>query len=364
MRKMILTGVACAVALGLFGGTLSAAPFEPLFQLQGLDGKVMVQAPGSGNMVKAEENRAYPYGTRVQTDKRGSVVILLSEGNTVTLAASTTVKLDENATDKTRKILVVDSGSVDIKLDTEFHQSNGFDVITPVAVCKAIGCEFNVATRSEPEIDVTSFAMTEGTVAASGPDFKVPAMDADDELTVTTAKDGSFSRLEIEKGEVDIEIRNTDGTPKVKTMSEGGLLKMWRRTSEAGGKRIVTILVTTPDGTLEEAITYTEDIVAVAAATTGAAAAALKATDAPEAKPESKAKPQDEEEPVTAEAAPPKGDMPPADETAMQRLPAVGSPATLGVEITPIRAAAAAGLIAVIPPRRGGRPDPTKTGLR
>ncbi len=247
-----------ALATGLMAASVFAAPFEELFQITNIKGKCMVKTANSKHYVKAEPNKAYPYGTMVKTDKKGSAVIVFSKDNTCKLNAKTVIKIAEEKANKKNKIIEVDKGNIDVNLEKSFHKSNGLRVVTATGSCNAIGCIFSVNANSKKDVNSASFKCSDGLIGVKGDDFNIPKMKDGNEISVTTKKDNSFTILEIVKGDIPVELKNSNGKREAKKAKEGTIIKIWRRSSESGKEKIVTLLVTNPDGALQDAVTYTE----------------------------------------------------------------------------------------------------------
>ena len=241
-------------------GTILAAPFEELFQLKGISGKCYVKKATDSKFVKAEQNKAYLYGTAVKTDKKGTATIFFSKNNTCILKANTSVIVSEEKANKKNKIITINTGNISVDLDEEFHKTNGLKIITATGICKAIGCRFKVEQSSKTDMDSSNYDCAKGKIGVSGADFDVPELDDHDELGVTEAKDNSFTRLEVIKGDMNIVVKNAKAEPETKKATKGSVIKIWREASGSGKTKTVTMLITNPEGALEEAITYTEAV--------------------------------------------------------------------------------------------------------
>ena len=283
---------------GMITGIAWAAPFEELFQLKNISGKCYVKTATDAKFVKAEQNKAYPYGTAVKTAKKGSATIFLSKDNTCVLKANTSIVISEEK-NKNNKIIEVNSGNIDVDLDKEFHKSNGLKIVTATGTCKAIGCKFSVGVSSKKKKNSSTFDCEEGKIVISGDDYETEELNDGDKLAVTTTKDNSFTKIEIVKGDINVIIKDDHGKKGVKKTKEGSVIKIWRRSSESGKEKIVTVLITNPDGALQEAITYTVPIAKSEVLPKKAAVAipAVAAAKKPEPKEEPKPDKKNEGEP-------------------------------------------------------------------
>lgn len=257
MRRTILMGLCVGL---LLSGAVSGAPFDALFKVTDCRGEVLVRTPDGGAFVAAEAGRAYPYGTTVRTDGKGSCVVVLSAGNQVKISADTVCMLAESQVKSTVKMISVDAGKIDVMLEENFGEANEFHILTVVATGDSGGGGCSVDVQSESDMDVATFSVSSGTIKVTGPNFAIPSMNTGDTVTISTAKDKTYSLLETVAGDVDVEVKDADGNAKLVQTKAGSIIKIWCRTAESGKMLIVTILITTPDGSLEEAITYTEEI--------------------------------------------------------------------------------------------------------
>lgn len=283
---------------GMIAGNLIAAPFAELFQIRNISGKCYVKVASASKFVKAEPNKAYPYGTSVKTDKKGSATIFFSKDNTCVLKANTLVVLTEEE-NKKNKVITIDKGNIDVNLDKEFHKSNGLKVVTASGTCKAIGCIFSVAQSGEKDKTAVTFDCKEGKIGVEGDEFEAPELGDKDVLAVTTSKDNTFTRTEIVKGDIKMLLKNAQGKQEMQEVPEGSVIKIWRRASESGKDKIVTRLTTDPQGALKGAITYTvplppKQVLPKATAVAVPAVAVAKTTDGKKEKEPKKDQPKDD----------------------------------------------------------------------
>jgi len=259
MKKMwmVIVGVLLVSGFVLDAG---AAPFQPLFQVTAFEPKCEVQPPGA-KMQNAERNRAYPYGTRVRTDRRGSCTILLSDPNTLQLAANTTVVLGEDPADATRKIADVESGNLQCELEAGYQDANRLHVRTPVATTEMLtGGMLTVDVMVDVDVDVAHVTCNTAGAVVAGPNFALRALEEGDVATIETAKDDTYTRIETAEGAFEVEVKDAEGNPKVVPTQKGSVVKIWRRPSETGKMLIVTILISGPNGDIIEGSTYMEEM--------------------------------------------------------------------------------------------------------
>ena len=93
--------------------------------------------------------QAYKFGTILQTGRRTTVDLQFSEGNTFRLMPRTKLQIVQDVKDPKLKILKLDQGTVELKLDD--FKGNKLKVETPTAVCGALGTRFIVTFEGEAD---------------------------------------------------------------------------------------------------------------------------------------------------------------------------------------------------------------------
>ena len=257
---MRVRGLGFVVLFALTGAVATnvLADFEPLFQVIRVTGECAVQRPGENNFVPAEESKAYPYGTKVQTGMRSSLVIVFSEGNVCRVLANAMLTMDEGIKNKKLKIIRLQDGEVEVELLEDFHKDgNALNVETATAICGAIGCKFRVASKVEEDLRIVIVRVIEGLIRLHGENFDATTLGQDDWISLLSPPDRSFLRLKTMKGDFDIKIKGEDLQDKVVPTVEGTVLKIWQRQVPGTGQRVVTSVLTGPDGQLIETVTVT-----------------------------------------------------------------------------------------------------------
>ena len=139
------------VILSLLVATISTtafAGFEPLFRVIKVTGECSLKRPKEREFSPAPESKAYPYGTKVRTGMQSSLVVIFSEGNICRVLANTHLTMSEGAGNKKLKVVRLNEGEVEVELKEDFHSDgNALNVETSTAICGAIGCKFNVASK-------------------------------------------------------------------------------------------------------------------------------------------------------------------------------------------------------------------------
>ncbi len=248
----VLCALVCAI------GTNAFAEFEPLFQVVKVTGECSVRRPDDGDFMPAEESKAYPYGTRIRTGMRSSLVIVFSEGNMCRVLANATLTMTEGVTNKKLKIIRLQDGEVEVELLEDFHKDgNALNVETATAICGAIGCKFRVASKLEEDLRIVIVRVIDGMIRINGENFDAPELTRDDWMSLLSPPDRSFLRLKNMKGSFEIKIKDEDQADKIIPTVEGTVLKIWQRQVPGTGQHVVTSVLTGPDGQLLETITVT-----------------------------------------------------------------------------------------------------------
>jgi len=256
IRKTVLSVVVLACVACFVSSIAIAAPFEPLFKINKITGKCLVVPPETKMPVAAEEGKAYPYGTKVQTGRKSSLVIEFSKGNECRVLANADLTVTEDVKDKKLKTLMLNEGKVEVTLEKAFKEHNGLNVETPSAICGAIGCRFDVQASRQRTVSVVVIICHDGEVTAYGADFKIPVMSGGSGTSVSRSYNGNLTRLKNIQGQFKVAIKDAEGNPKDVNTTVGTVLKIWNKPNIEEKKVVVTIMVTSPTGELLESITY------------------------------------------------------------------------------------------------------------
>jgi hypothetical protein len=254
MKHRVLGVVVLVAAIA----SSALAGFEPLFRIVKVTGDCSLQRPEEAEFLPAEESKAYPFGTKVRTGMRSSLVIVFSEGNVCRVLANAYLTMDEGMKNKKLKIIRLHDGEVEVELEEEFHKDgNALNVETATAICGAVGCKFRVASKVEEELRIVIVRVIEGIINMLGEDFSIVELDKDDWISLLSPPDESFLRLKTMKGEFEVKIKDETQQDKQVPTEEGTVLKIWQKKVPGTNQRVVTAVLTGPDGQLIETITVT-----------------------------------------------------------------------------------------------------------
>ncbi len=241
----------------MVGFTMAAEPFEPVFLLKQYNGKCQVKTPDSRSFVTAMQNRAYPYGTILKTGAETVVHLEFSKNNTCKVMANTTLELAEDSKNKKLKRLLLDVGKIEVTLDEELKETgNKIQVMTPTSICDAPGTRFTVAVQVEQDLKIAAFLVSKGIIKVWGEHFTVPELVKDGSVSIAASSDMSFIRLRNLKGKYKVEIRDENGEPRIVDTEPGATFKIHQRWSPDGKYLLVTTVLVSPDGELQESITH------------------------------------------------------------------------------------------------------------
>lgn len=242
--------------------TGAAMAFEPLFFVSETKGTCSMIPAGMEAPQPVEVNRAYPYGTRLQTGIDGEITLRFSERNECVMRTNTTVSLAADAANEHWKSVRVDSGRVDVRLEPKFNEKNANRVTIETASSvgePSVGGEFTcVVTRGQDDI-TSEFATAKGEMRLyDNLLFELPALKAENRAEIAISADKQYTRLRILKGTLLVDLKNVtdiDGSPKVVKTQTDTVMKLWRK-STPEGVWTVTVLVIAPNGALVESMNY------------------------------------------------------------------------------------------------------------
>ena len=241
-------------------GTNAFAGFEPLFRVIKVTGECSLKRPKEGDFAAAVEAKAYPYGTKIRTGMRSSLVVVFSEGNVCRVLANADLTMSQGTSNKKLKIIRLNEGTVEVDLKEDFHSDgNALNVETATAICGAIGCKFSVKSMTEDALRLILISCFEGKIRVNGDNFSAAELDEGDWLSLLTPPDLSFLRLKTERGEFEITIKDENHEDKNVPTEKGTVLKIWQREVPGTGQIVIVAEVTGPDGKLISTDTVTLD---------------------------------------------------------------------------------------------------------
>ncbi len=266
MKNTLQTCLALAAAM--VAGTVSADSFNNLFRIMSPRGNCQIRRPGQEAFEPVIKGKAYPYGSLLQCDKDSEMVISLSEADAVAMTGDSVVlaKLDREAGN--RKVISLMQGEIKARLDV-LNTNASVIIDSPVGRCVSMVGNAKIKLTSAPGED--TLEMTAGAscqVRLVGPQFVIPELKVGNSISISTLTDNSQTRIRDIAGDYRIfvnkglefnpmpsESEEADVLLPV-AMSAQSMVKIWREKAPVGGRLIVSVLATGPDGKGRESYAF------------------------------------------------------------------------------------------------------------
>lgn len=266
MKNTLQTCLALAAAMVV--GTVSADSFNNLFRIMSPRGNCQIRRPGQEAFEPVIKGKAYPYGSLLQCGKDSEMVISLSEADAVAMTGDSVVlaKLDREAGN--RKVISLMQGEIKARLDV-LNTNASVIIDSPVGRCVSMVGNAKIKLTSAPGED--TLEMTAGAscqVRLVGPQFVIPELKVGNSISISTLTDNSQTRIRDIAGDYRIfvnkglefnpmpsESEEADVLLPV-AMSAQSMVKIWREKAPVGGRLIVSVLATGPDGKGRESYAF------------------------------------------------------------------------------------------------------------
>ena len=283
MPSRFLRGARAAAAL--FCGAASArdAIFEPLFRVTKVVGEVRIEKPNGATDV-VRKDHAYPYGSRLVVPSQVTeeeakaaaaagakpeepqVFVRFARDFTFRIGPGSDVRILDETTgegDEAQELRVLDLalGTIDTRITAAVKKTGGtLDekveknlsaaiVRTPVAECTRLAERNKIQVERDPETPGyynCFFESTGGWMEIHGPQFDLDRLKkatrvrigGNQDFTSITPESGEFTGT-FEKG--------ADNNEKVFFRTRC-VAKIWRRHAQVGGRLVVAVMVSYPDG--------------------------------------------------------------------------------------------------------------------
>ncbi|MBM4164059.1 MAG: hypothetical protein FJ222_06430 [Lentisphaerae bacterium] len=249
----------------LLVGTLRAqhASVVPLFQLIRVQGACHVRCPGDTAFGPAIDNKAYPFGTTIQTGPAGSAVISFT-GTSATLdllamMGAATEAIVERAPDApTNHIITLLAGEIQVLADRD-TPAPALVVATPdYAVSGFSGRAVVKLLPAAADLISTRVEVIKGSIAIDGNQFAMASVPAGCAFRIETAADRSLTRITTEDGEAVITLANGTPEPLEFNAVPNATVKIWREYAPVGGRLIVAVFAVGPEGKRPECYAFSE----------------------------------------------------------------------------------------------------------
>lgn len=257
----------------LLAGTLQAqhASVVPLFQLTRVQGACHVRRPGDTAFAPVINNKAYPFGTVIQTGPAGSVVIAFTEADTTldlsaVMGASTEVMVDRATDASTNRIIALLAGEIQVLADRDTPAQALAVAMPDYTVSGFSGRAVMTKLPATADLISTRVSAVKGGLFIKGSQFAVSGMKAGCVLRIEAAADRSLTRITPEDGETVITLDNGTLEPLLFNAVPNATVKIWREYAPVGGRLIVAVFAVGPDGKRPECYAFSvgrEGLVAV-----------------------------------------------------------------------------------------------------
>jgi len=236
----------------------AAYAFEPAFKLVQPEGKVKIKIAGEKRPETPKVDQAYAYGSTITLEKGASINVILGGGSSVKLIGPATVSFTGDA-----KEIIVDikQGKAEFDLAKDFNANgnkltvkSGDNEVTPVSAGT-----FSVDNRKSYSFDALSIVAETAKVAVNGAQYNIKSFGTKSELEITTANDGSFSKILVPKGNMNLTF-DTDEGPKDVKVETGETVNIWRQVDRLGSTVTSTVMITGADSTVKTQFSFSKKL--------------------------------------------------------------------------------------------------------
>ncbi len=260
--------ICLVLAAAMVVGTVSADTFNNLFRIMSPRGNCQIRRPGQEVFEPVIKGKAYPFGSVLRCGKESEMVVSLSEQDAVAMTAESMLAAKLNREDGNRRIISLMQGEIKARLDV-LNTNASVIIDTPVGQC--VSTVGNAKLKLTSTADEDTLEITAGPscqVRLAGPQFIIPELKVGNSISISTLKDNSQTRIRdvagdyrifVNKGEefnpMPSESEEADVLLPV-AMSAQSMVKIWRETAPVGGRPIVSVLATGPDGKGRESYAF------------------------------------------------------------------------------------------------------------
>ena len=263
-----MSKIRMALSVTLLAASLHADTFNNLMRVIAPRGECQIRLPGAEEYVPVLKGKTYPFGSIVRTGKASDIVIALSDRDAVRLSENTVVAFGIDHAANDCRIVGLRSGEILTRLDVV--NTNEFVVIdTPAGRGVEMVGNARFSLSSTPLDDTLEVrAEASSSIKVIGPQFAIPGLRSGNGVSITTMKDHSMTRISdllgdyrvfVNKGnELNPDTSDVDGNESLLpvSMSSRSTVKIWRERAPVGGRLIVSVLATGPDGKGRESYAF------------------------------------------------------------------------------------------------------------
>ena len=256
------------LAAAMVVGTVSADSFNNLFRIMSPRGNCQIRRPGQEAFEPVIKGKAYQFGSTLRCGKDSEMIVSLSEKDAVAMTAESVAiaKLDHN--DGNRRVISLMQGEIKARLDV-LNTNASVIIDSPVGRCVSMVGNAKIKLTSTPGED--TLEMTAGAscqVRLVGPQFVIPELKVGNSISISTLTDNSQTRIRDVSGDYRIFVnKGLEFNPMPSdseeadvllpvAMSAQSMVKIWREKAPVGGRLIVSVLATGPDGKGRESYAF------------------------------------------------------------------------------------------------------------
>jgi hypothetical protein len=267
MKKYSTIGLALAALMA--AAPLSADTFNNLFRVMSPRGDCQIRRPGQEAFEPVIKGKAYPFGSLLKCGKDDSqMVVAFSESDAVRILANSMVAAELDREADNRRIISLKHGDINVRLNV-LNTNNSAIVETPVGSCVSMVGNARMSLASTPtENTLEIHAEAACQIRFAGPQFVIPELKNGTAISISTATDNSQTRIQDLMGDYRIFVnKGLELNPAPAESEEGEVLlpvamssqstvKIWREKAPVGGRLIVSVLATGPDGKGRESYAF------------------------------------------------------------------------------------------------------------
>ena len=263
------TKIRLCLAAFLVAGTLSAADnFNNLFRVMAPHGDCQIRRPGQDAFEPVLKGKAYPFGSLLKCGKESDMVVTFSERDAVRVMANSVISAELDREADNRRIVSLKQGDILVRLDV-LNTNKSVIVDTPVGRCVSMVGNAKmhlVTTPAEHQLEIRAEASCQ--VKVVGPQYVIPDLVNGNAISISMPTDNSMTtirdivgdyRIFVNKGleeNPDTSSAESSNVLLPVTMSAASTVKIWREKAPVGGRLIVSVLATGPDGKGRESYAF------------------------------------------------------------------------------------------------------------
>jgi hypothetical protein len=235
--------------------SMPAQSFDYLFRVTGCKGDCQVKKPGAAAFEPVFNGKAYPFGTIVRTGRNGELFVVFSQEDSLRLYPQSELSVwePEGTSGNSNRVVRLANGKIEIVV-REGLAEQSLVVETPIAACDSFaGRSAMELTKSKKptrnRLDLSQLIHTEtGALRVRGPQFSIPKMKSGSTARLESSLDRTITRITNESNDYLVNIENGTDAPVALETTTHSTVRICREQAPVGGKLVVSVLETAPDG--------------------------------------------------------------------------------------------------------------------